>query len=164
MSMFEDRQYQWRETYFVLFEPTNRPGLDALKRKLALAGGSHFELVNGVTDKKGRLESLTVLSPDDFAALDISYLGGEEVLEEARLLAKELSGPACQREEREKIERLRRCEGRFDVLHFQRLPEHGGAGGEDDEMFDPSGLLIVLDALVELTDGIAVDPQSGAML
>jgi len=164
MSMFQNRQYQWRETYFVLFEPAKRPKLDALKRKLAQVGGSHFELLNGATDKNGLLESLTVLSPDDFAALDISYLTGEEVREEARALAQELSGPACQPGEREKIERLRRFEGRFDVLHFERVSDQGSRGGEDEGMFDPSGLLIVLDALAALTEGVAVDPQSGTLL
>jgi hypothetical protein len=164
MSMFEDRQYQWRETYFVLFDPGKRPSLDALQKKLAATGRSHFTVTNAATDKNGRIESLTVLSPDDFAALDISYLSGAEVREEARTMAKELSGPACQPEERKRLERLKRCEGRFDVLHFERVSDQGGPGGEEEGMFDPSGLLIVLDALVELTEGIAVDPQSGAML
>jgi hypothetical protein len=117
-----------------------------------------------VADKKGLLESLTILSPDDFAALDISYLAGDEVREEARELSKELVTPECRGEERAKIERLKHCSGRFDVLHFENVSERSDPAGEDEGMFDPSGLLIVLDALVALTDGIAVDPQSGAML
>ncbi len=161
MSLFEDREYQWRETYFVLFDPAKRPRLDALRKRLLAAGGTHFEMVNSVTDKRGLLESLTILSPDDFAALDISYLAGEEVRDEARTLAKELLGPTCQPDERARIERLKHCDGRFDVLHFEKV---GGPGGDEDGMFDPSGLLIVLDALVELTGGVAVDPQSGALL
>jgi hypothetical protein len=161
--MFEDRQYQWRETYFVLFDPAKRPKLDALKRRLA-GQGSHFTLSNCVTDKKGLIESLTVLSPDDFAALDISYLAGDEVREEARELAKELITPECRGEERAKIERLKQCSGRFDVLHFENVSDRSDPGSEDEGMFDPSGLLIVLDALVALTGGIAVDPQSGVML
>jgi hypothetical protein len=161
MSMFEDRQYQWRETYFVLFDPVNRPKLQSLEKRLAAVGRSHFTIANTATDKKGRIESLTILSPEDFAAMDISYLSGGEVLDEARELARELSGPACQPEEREKLDRLKRCEGRFDVLHFERVSDQGG---DEEGMFDPSSLLIVLDALAELTNGIAVDPQSGTML
>ncbi len=161
--MFEDRQYQWRETYFVLFDPAKRPRLEDLKKRLA-GQGSHFTVSNSVTDAKGLIESLTVLAPDDFAALDISYLSGEEVREEARALARDLISPECRGDEREKIERLKHCSGRFDVLHFENVSERSEPGGDDDGMFDPSGLLIVLDALVALTDGIAVDPQSGAML
>ena len=163
MSMFEDRQYQWRETYFVLFHSAKRPRLEALKKRLARAE-SHFTLSNCVSDKKGLIESLTVLAPDDFAALDISYLGGDEVREEARSLASELKAAACDRDERAKIEVLKGCDGRFDILHFERVPEQLAAEEEDEGMFDPSGLLIVLDALVELTGGVAVDPQSGALL
>jgi len=161
--MFEDRQYQWRETYFVLFDPAKRPRLDALKQRL-LGAGSHFTLTNCATDKKGLIESLTVLSPDDFAALDISYLAGDEVREEARALAKDLISPECRGEQRAKIERLKTCTGRFDVLHFENVSDRSDPAGEEEGMFDPSGLLIVMDALVALTDGIAVDPQSGTML
>jgi hypothetical protein len=163
MSMFENRQYQWRETYFVLFPSTKRPRLEALKKRLARAD-CHFALSNSVSDKKGLLESLTVLAPDDFAALDISYLGGDEVRDEARSLASELKAAGCDRDERAKIEALKECDGRFDILHFERVPDQFAAEEGEEEMFDPSGLLIVLDALVELTSGVAVDPQSGAML
>ena len=163
MSMFEDRQYQWRETYFVLFRSPKRPRLDALKRRLERAE-CRFTVTNCVSDKKGLIESLTVFAPDDFAALDISYLAGEEVSEEARSLAAELKSPECGRDERAKIDVLKGCDGRFDILHFERVGDHGAAEEDDEGMFDPSGLLIVLDALVELTGGIAVDPQSGAML
>ena len=162
MSMFEDRQYQWRETYFVLFHSAKRPRLGALKKRLERAD-CRFTLANCVSDKKGLIESLTILAPDDFAALDISYLAGEEVREEARSLAAELKTAECGREERAKIDRLKACDGRFDILHFERVGDHA-AEEEDEGMFDPSGLLIVLDALVELTGGIAVDPQSGATL
>jgi hypothetical protein len=159
MSMFEDRQYQWRETYFVLFRSMNRPKLSALQKRLAHAD-CRFTLGNCATDAKGLIESLTIFAPDEFAALDISYLAGDEVCEEAKSLAGELESG---REERAKIDRLKRCDGRFDVLHFEKMGA-GVAAEDEDGMFDPSGLLIVLDALVELTDGIAVDPQSGAML
>lgn len=164
MSMFEDREYQWRETYFVLFHSAKRPRMDALRKRLEQAE-CRFSLTNCVSDKKGLVESLTVFAPDDFAALDISYLAGDEVREEARSLTTELKSAECGREERAKIDRLKGCDGRFDILHFEKVGERR-AGEEDDEegMFDPSGLLIVLDALVELTAGIAVDPQSGAML
>jgi hypothetical protein len=162
MSMFEDRQYQWRETYFVLFHSTKRPKLSALQKRLG-STDCHFTFGNCSADAKGLVESLTIFAPDDFAALDISYLAGDEVREEAQSLAGELASADAAREERTKIDQLKKCDGRFDILHFERV---GDRAAEDDEdaMFDPSGLLIVLDALVELTGGIAVDPQSGATL
>jgi hypothetical protein len=64
---------------------------------------------------------------------------------------------------REQLARLRRFDGRFDVLHFEQI-----VGGEEDEdpdgMLDPTTLLSVLEALARLTDGIAVDPQAGTIL
>lgn len=163
MSMFEDRRYRWRETYFVFFDPDRRPQLEALRNKLETASGTHFSIANAATDSQGRIESVTIFAPDDFAAMDISFLSGKEVREEARELVNELSGPACQSDERKKLDRLKRCEGRFDVLHFE-LSEDEDADDDDEGLFDPSGLLIVLQALVELTDGIAVDPQSGTLV
>jgi hypothetical protein len=163
MSMFEDRQYQWRETYFVLFDSRKRPRLTALEKRLGHTD-CHFSFGNCTTDAKGLIESLTIFAPEDFAALDISYLAGDEVREEAQALAGELQSPENGGEELAKIGRLKVCDGRFDILHFEKVGDRPAAEDDDEGMFDPSGLLIVLDALVGLTDGIAVDPQSGAML
>lgn len=158
MSMFENSQYCWRETYFVLFESSRRPSLDKLQRALA-AVNERFTLTNLNSDDQGHAESLTVLSPDDFAALDICYLDGEEVLEQGVQLATEMEGPACGADDREKIERVRCCDARFDVLHFEQVVDFGDE--ETDDVLDPTALLAVLDVLVKLTDGVAVDPQAG---
>ena len=49
-------------------------------------------------------------------------------------------------------------------MHFEQLSADAADSDEPDEMFDPSALLIVLDHLIELTDGVAVDPQAGTLL
>jgi len=160
MSTFENDQYRWRETYFVLFDSAKRPTLKKLRNKLAQLD-DRYVLTNLSADDKGRFESLTLLAPDDFAALDISYLAGEEVLEQGAEWAAEMTAAGCQDEERARLRQFTRYDGRFDVLHFEQINET-----EDDpaeEMLDPGALLLVLDALVELTDGIAVDPQSGTL-
>jgi hypothetical protein len=161
MSTFENDQYRWRETYFVLFDSARRPKLKVVEKKL-LALNSRFTLANGAAAPQGLFESLSVLAPDDFAALDICYVGGEEVLEQAEGLFREMKTPDLDGEELAKLRRLRKHDGRFDVLHFEQLVDAGG--GDDDEMLDPSTLLLVLEALAQITGGIAVDPQAGAML
>jgi len=165
MSMFENDQYCWRETYFVLFDARNRPKLDAVRRALADLG-AHFTLTNLTGDDEGYVESLTVLSPDDFAALDICYVDGDEVLEQRAALLKELEGSPGTPEDRLKRERLRHSNGRFDVLHFEQVVdfEEEDEDEETDGMLDPTSLLVVLDALVKLTDGVAFDPQAGTVL
>lgn len=160
MSMFENNQYCYRETYFVLFDAEKRPTLARLQ-KVLFGLNERFALTNLSADDSGRFESLTVLSPDDFAALDVSYLAGEEVLEYSAELLSQMATAERQAQARLKLEKMRRCDGRFDVLHFEQMVD---LDDEGDEMLDPSTLLIVLGALVELTDGIAVDPQAGTLL
>lgn len=164
MSMFENDQYCWRETYFVLFDARNRPKLDAVRRALAHLD-THFTLANLTGDEEGYVESLTVVSPDDFAALDICYVDGDEVVEQRADLLKELESANGTPEERLKRERLRRSNGRFDVLHFEQVVDLEEEAEEDAEgMLDPTALLVVLEALVKLTDGVAFDPQAGTVL
>ncbi|NUQ63446.1 MAG: hypothetical protein HUU20_13285 [Pirellulales bacterium] len=162
MSMFENDQYRWRETYFVLFHSSKAPPAKKLKETISSLN-ARYTLTNLHSDSKGKLESLTILAPDDFAALDICYVEGDEVQEQVDALADELKGIENRPEDRARIERIRKCDARFDVLHFEQLSGVDDAD-ELDEMLDPSALLVVLEALAKLTDGIPVDPQSGALL
>jgi hypothetical protein len=162
MSLFEDEHYRWRETYFVLFDSVKRPTLQRVKQSLAELQ-QHYALSNESADKKGHFESLTLLAPDDFAALDVCYVGGEEVLEQGAQLAKEIKFSLYDPSDQAKLKQLGKYDGRFDVLHFEQITE---VSEEDDqeEMLDPSAVLIVLGALAKLTDGIAIDPQSGILM
>ena len=66
-------------------------------------------------------------------------------------------------DEEAQLKRVQACDARIDVLHFeQRIA--AGEPDEQEEMFDPSALLIVLETLVDLCDGVAVDPQSGTIM
>ena len=162
MSTFEREGYKWRETYFVLFDSGKRPTLDKVERLLRNLSG-RFEWTDARATEDGRFESITVMSPDDYAALDISYESGEEVLEQGEIFYQELKPSATEDDERAKLKRLPKCDARFDLLHFEQT---GDDKPEDDldEILDPSTLLLVLDALVELTRGVGIDPQSGALL
>jgi hypothetical protein len=161
MSMFEDEHYRWRETYFVLFDARKRPTREKMEK--ALSGLSdRYQMANFIADNHGLFESGTVLSPDDFAALDICYVGGDEVKEQVTQLVEEMQLTPVEPADQQKLQRIARSTGRFDVLHFEQLTP--GEDDEDDEMLDPSAMLIVLGALAKLTEGIAVDPQSGTMM
>jgi len=160
MSTFQSERFQWRETYFVLFESSRRPTLEQVKQTLAALPG-HFQITDVLADEEGRFESLTVLSPDDFAALDVSYLAGDEVVEQCAALAEEFK--PSESVDSAKLARLVGLDARFDVMHFEQLVDTPSEE-ESDEMLDPSTLLIVLDALIELTGGVGVDPQSGSLL
>ena len=161
MSTFENDRYRWRETYFVLFPAARRPLLKVVAKKLA-ALSRRYSLEDLGEDESGRFESLTLISPDDFAALDICYTSGAEVLENSRELIEELSS-TVEPSQRALLKRLREYDGRLDVLHFEQVGESDD-DEESDEMLDPSALLAVLEELARITGGISVDPQSGTIL
>ncbi|SRR5690606_21486771 len=161
MSLFENDEYQWRETYFVLLEEGRRPTAAELQRVIRSIG-NRFE-VQEVRSSDGGFELLTVISPQDFAGIDITYNSGEDVIVQVDELVRELARATLTLEERAKVQRLKGCTARFEVFHFEHTGAVGG-GEEEDEILDPGGLLIVLEKLAEHYHGIAVDPQAGALL
>ena len=161
MSLFDRDDFRWRETYFVLFDERHRPNLDKLQQVLQDLN-SRFLFENAESDRDGRIESLTLISPDDYAALEIGFSSGEEVEEQVEGLAVELRDSMGDPSDRRKLDQIRRATARFDVMHFEQVADSNASG--DDEMLDPSALLVVLDALTELTSGVCVDPQSGTLM
>lgn len=220
MSTFEDDRYQWRETYFILFNPSKRPLIGEVRKKLKpLLRTLKLTTIRG--DSEGRLEMLSIASPEDHAALDIAYQSGEHILEEMNVLADELVNLTSTKKNQEKIERIRTCSARLEVLHFEQMvseenenppevfsPQNRESSPENsrdafssrprfqfdpdhyieppiisqprtrDEMeeeepeedsdpvgeLDPNTLLLVLEIFCRLTDGVAIDPASGAVL
>jgi HPt (histidine-containing phosphotransfer) domain-containing protein len=151
--------YHWRETYYVLFRSSRRPTTVQVQRALRRVR-SKIELKDLQSDENGLFESLLIEAPEDYAALEISFEGGEAVIELAHELAKQLKGEASAQQ----LAQLVKADARLDVMHFEHIVP-GDTSDEDlDEMLDPGCLFMVIEALVELTDGIAVDPASGAIL
>lgn len=161
MSSFEREGYEWRETYFVFFDRARRPPLKQIE-KLLHKLGKQFKLEGASADEGGHFEAISLVSESDFSAVDIAYEEGEEVREQAAALAREFKPSQLDEDERKKLARLPKLDARFDLLHFEHLAAEGPTGDEDDDMLDPSALLLVLDAVVDLTDGIGVDPASGS--
>ncbi len=151
-------EYEWRETYFILFRATKRPTLTQVERTVGELN-DHLKLENLTADEDGRFESVMIHSPEDYAAIELSYESGEAVTEQATELAKQLKAEA----ESDDLAKLLVADARLDVMHFEQMV-NGPYGDEDEEMLDPSSLLMVVDALVALTEGVAVDPASGAIL
>jgi hypothetical protein len=162
MSLFEDSQYRWRETYFVQFPLKNRPSLEKTKQAISMVS-DRFKLTHVQADGDGHFESLTLVASDDYAAVDVCFTSGEEVREDAIAFAEDAIAIGVSPEDHKRLDELKKYDARFDVLHFEQITD--GADEDDDlnGMLDPSALLLVLDALAELTGGIAVDPQSGTL-
>jgi hypothetical protein len=162
MSTFEDSRYRWRETYFVLFRAKERPTLKSVTKMLS-ALNRRFELTNLNADEAGLIDSLTLIAPDDFAALDICYTDGAEVLEQGAALVADLKKLGGDEAPPVPWEGIKLYDGRFDVLHFEQIAE-GADDESDDDMLDPSALLVVLAALAKHTGGVAIDPQAGTFI
>lgn len=161
MSLFGDENYQWRETYFVLFRERDHPTAEAVVKGLS-GGDSRFQVSEVRSDSEGLLDSLTLKSPDDFAAMDISYVTGEEVMEQVEELGRDLSRATLAKDERDKLRRLAMCDARFDIFHFEQVSSDHGDG--EEEFLDPAALLIVMERLTRLCRGVGIDPQSGAFM
>ncbi len=164
MSLFENDEYQWRETYFILFDEAKRPLAAEMQRRLKKLD-PRYEIRDVRADEQGRFESLTLFSPDDYAAMDISFLGGDEVVEQTAALIGELLKVASGDEEKRRIRQLAQHRCRFDVYHFEQLVFVGRESEEDeDDFMDPGALLIVMEKIAKLCDGVVVDPQANAIL
>jgi hypothetical protein len=178
----------WLETYFIMFPHQRRPTLAQVEHALAEAN-PHLLLQNLAADDDGRFASLLVQSPEDHAAVEVSYETGDAVIEQnlewAKHMQKQLS-PA-------QLQELVAADARLDVAHFERV-QSGGATirspkivrqdaefGEDDfdddfdpdddfdeeaalEIFDPTCLLTVVESLTKLTRGLAIDPAAGEVV
>ena len=88
MLLFENEGYRWpRDLLRVVSQQRiGRP------RKRSSSGSRRWDRAYEVQelrrDEQGLFESLTSLSPDDFAAMDITYIVGEEVQEQVSTLCR----------------------------------------------------------------------------
>lgn len=165
MSLFENPDYEWRETYFVLFDQANLPSASEMHEVLQQLG-SRIEVSNLIARDEGRFESLTLVSPGDFAAMDITSTIGDEVCEQLPELVEELR-PNCETDdELRKLELISNYSARMDIYHFEQknVAANMGGGGDEIEFLDPGGLLMVLDRIGELCRGVIVDPQASSLM
>jgi len=158
VSLFEDDKYQYRETYFLLFNKNDRPDIPVLESTLHSLG-SKYETVNLKENENG-FESLTVRSPYDFSAMDITYLEGPDVTAQVTELMDELRTTTLAPDDYSKIAKLENADARFEIYHFEQVD----VASETDEFIDPGGLLIVIDRIAELCNGVGVDPSSNSLM
>ena len=159
MSLFENNEYRWRETFFVLMKSSDRPLGEVLRNTLSNINRK-YDLSESRTNDEAQFESITLYSPDDNAAMDITYLDGEDVMDQLEEMINDMKRNVTSDEEREIVTQLPKCNARLDIYHFEKLT-FIGSDDEEEEFLDPGSLLIVLEELAGLCNGIAVDPQTG---
>ena len=119
----------------MLFDVHKRPKLQIVAKTIQ-ALNHRYELKNMSADDHERIESLTIISPEDYAALDICFTSGDEVREQAVSLVADLKKSAGDTGTEIPEAKLLSYNGRFDVLHFERIDEMSDE--EEDEMLDPA--------------------------
>jgi hypothetical protein len=119
MTLFNDDRYNWRETYFVYFESSHRPKLPEVRRALNNYT-SFFCILDSKADMNDNLVEMTIASYEDHAALEIVFREGNDILTEAKHLAKSLNKDAST-EERTQLQKITQCKMRFDIHHFEQL-------------------------------------------
>lgn len=159
MSLFGDRNYQYRDTYFVLFPKENRPSEAKLKALLNELG-TKFETAE-VRQTDGKIDSLTLIDPQDYSAMDIAYVEGDDVVTQIGEIREEFRAITVRGDDVEKLKQLKDFDARFDIFHFEQVLD---AGDDEEEYVDPGGLLLVMEKLVQLCRGVGYDPQSQSLI
>lgn len=173
----------WLETYFIVFPSKRRPTLTQVERALTQAD-ARLKLENLAANDEGFFESVLVESPEDNAAVEISYETGGAVIEQNLEWAKQLQ----KRLSPTQLQQFVAADARLDVAHFERVeagdaakkPKDQSARRDDEfvdefgdeefdeeaamEIFDPTCLLTVVDALAALTKGLTYDPAAGELV
>ena len=162
MSLFDDPNYRWRDTFLVLFDDEQRPTIE-----LALSAIQHigkFKVRNSSESASRHIESITITSSVDLVGLEILYVAGDEVVEEIEALVMELAEDAMLLDNEDSLTQLSAANARLDILHFEKITENSNGPSDDDELMDPGSLLAVTAALANLVSGVAVDPSSGSFV
>ena len=116
MEDSSDDQLEWRDTYFILFQQSNRPTLTQVEA--AITGASRrLKLENLEADDDGMFESVLVQAPQDNAALEISYETGDAVVQQSTELARQLKDEV----DAKQLAAVLKADARLDVMLFERV-------------------------------------------
>jgi len=162
MSLFDDPNYRWRDTFLVLFDDKQRPTIELAQSAIQQIG--KFEMQNFSESESRYIESMTITSSVDLIGLEILYVAGAEVVEETEALVLELAEDALLLGNEDSLTQLSTANARFDILHFEKITENSNEPSGDDELMDPGSLLAVTAALAGLVNGVAVDPSSASFV
>ena len=164
MSLFDNPEYRWRETYLLFHKKKHRPSIDKIRQAIeSLRGSYQIDQMTGT--EEGVFESATLFAEEAFAAIDMSFIEDDQIAEQIIDIQQEMREVLEDPEDLAKLDSLGEYDARIDLLHFERLT---GDFSDDDEdlnsCFDPSALLAVAEKWTLLTGGVCLDPASAIIL
>ena len=81
MSLFDNPEYRWRETYLLFHKKSQRAMAAKVVQTIEGIRG-HYNLEQVVADPDGYFESGTVFAEEAFAAIDLSYVEDDQIREQ----------------------------------------------------------------------------------
>ncbi|MDR3109304.1 MAG: hypothetical protein LBU65_06405 [Planctomycetaceae bacterium] len=119
MSLFEDPDYEWRETYFVFTDKKHRPSQHDVKHGLRRSMPSlKIRLERKSID--GGLDFLSVVSDESHSGIDIIWSAGEFLGAELDALAIELEKTASPRD-LQQIKKIKHATAKIEIMHFGHI-------------------------------------------
>jgi hypothetical protein len=164
MSLFDNPEYRWRETYLLFHKKTHRASVDKIRHAISGIRG-HYQIEQLVANAHGDFESATVLAEEAFSAIDMIYVEDDQIHEQILEIQTEMKEVLEDPEDLAMLEGLGEYDARIDLLHFERLTGDFTDDEEDlNSCFDPVALLAVADKWMLLTGGVCLDPASATIL
>lgn len=133
--LFDDPRYHWRETYFVLTAPEKRPVLTDVEREIA-QNLPALHVVSRNADAAGYLESLSIVSPENRAGVDILWCDRPGIMEEIGALIDDIAKEAKPRD-RQLLDRARQARAKIELLHLELLETPTGTSREELSSTNP---------------------------
>ncbi len=161
MSMFDHPEYEWRETFFLFHRPDKRPMAADVKQSLMVANPG-FEICELHGNDEGELASMTVIATETYSAIDLSYAESDDLGEQIAELKQELT--PIDDDERKKMNRISGSDMRLDLLHFERMIPGSEDGDDTGGFFDPGALILIINTIAKMSEGVGVDPVSATIM
>lgn len=122
-TLFDDERFTWRETFFILLEPQQRPRQDDVQALLRTVPG-RVRLLDASPASGVLLGTMTVMSLDDHSAVEIRYSQDPAIAEEMKSLAKTFLDTATHKEVA-LLKKAIHLPAKIEMQHFEQTAGSG---------------------------------------
>ncbi|MEK6270335.1 MAG: hypothetical protein N2B57_06210, partial [Planctomycetales bacterium] len=110
MSLFDNPEYRWRETYLLFHKKKQRASADSIRQAIAGIRGS-YQIEQLVANENGDFESAMVFAEEAFSAIDMSFTEDDQIGEQILDIQTEMKEVLEDPEDLAKLESL----GEYDA-------------------------------------------------
>ncbi|MDO4549791.1 MAG: hypothetical protein Q4C96_00895 [Planctomycetia bacterium] len=167
-SFFNNPEYEWRETFFIMFneKKCSRLTSERISGMLKDSPYSSLEVKIFGAAAEGGFRRILFSSPLNKAVVEVYFHQGESVLRQSREFYDGLYA-ILDMSERLKWQEILNFTACYELVYFEYFVKPlkiAEEFSEDDSNYDPGMLLFLLEKLTHHSHGVALDPQSGMIL